>query len=118
MDSGGHGPDYPSREASARVQGAAFKDRIRASVGAIFEVCCIPIYLQRQLVPRVRKGRTNAVHMVVVKLGVGGTGAIGDTHVKPLAVDSLISSARAELKAMEAHVPSSDRIDAHELIDI
>lgn len=41
---------------------------------ALFEVCCMPIYLKRELVPRVRKGRANTVHKLVFKMGLGGIG--------------------------------------------
>lgn len=84
---------------------------------ALFEACCLPVYLERELLPRLRKGRTNAVHVLVFRLGLGGGGALGG-HVKPIAVDALISSARAELKAMEEKLPQAERINAEELIDI
>jgi len=65
----------------------------------------------------VEKGRTNAVHILVFKLGLGGIGSLSG-HVKPISVDALISSARAELKALEAGIPEADRIGAEELVDI
>lgn len=45
---------------------------------ALFETCCVPVYLRRELAPRVRKGRTNQVHKLVFKLSLGGIGDSGE----------------------------------------
>lgn len=85
---------------------------------ALFESCCVPIYLQRELLPRLRKGRTNQVHKLVFRLSLGSIGIGEGAHIKPIAVDSLLRSARAELTAMVEGLPKDDRIDAAELIEI
>lgn len=85
---------------------------------ALFETCCVPIYLQRELITRLRKGRTNHVHKLVFKLALGGI-EVGETDlIKPIAVDSLLSSARAELRAMEEKVPEEKKVGAEQLIEM
>lgn len=85
---------------------------------ALFESCCVPIYLQRELVPRLRKGRTNQVHKLVFRLSLGSIGIGEGAHIKPIAVDSLLRSARAELTAMVEGLPEEKRFEAAELIEI
>ena len=84
---------------------------------ALFEMCCVPIYLRRELIPRVTKGRVDAAQKLVFRVGLGGTGALPG-HIKPVAVDALIKAARGELRAMEASLPEQERIQAEQLIDL
>lgn len=85
---------------------------------ALFESCCVPIYLQRELIPRLEKGRVEQVHKLVFRTGLGSSGVFGNDHIKPVKVDSLIRSARSELTAMVEALPDEEKFDAAELIDI
>jgi hypothetical protein len=85
---------------------------------ALFEACCVPIYLERELLPRVGKGRIDTVREIVFKLGVGGIGALGGGPIKPIKVDALISAAREQLKQLEEALPEEDREGVEELIEI
>lgn len=109
------------RDLSDGVISLVNKDNAHAAppvARALFETCCVPIYLQRELVTRLRKGRTNYVHKQVFKLTLGGI-EVGETDlIKPISVDSLLSSARAELRAMEEKVPEEDKLGAEQLIEM
>jgi hypothetical protein len=85
---------------------------------ALFETCCVPIYMQGELLPRVRKGRVEDVHKLVFRLSLGGIGIFGSPHIKPIKVDALIRSARSELTAMVARIPGEKKFNAAELVDI
>lgn len=85
---------------------------------ALFETCCFPIYLDRELTPRIKKGRLNDVHRIVFRLGLGGTQSIGGGHIKPVPVDALLKSARTELKLLADSLPEDERFNAEELIEI
>jgi hypothetical protein len=84
---------------------------------ALFESCCVPIYLRRELIPRLEKGRVEQVHKLVFRAGLGSMGVFGNDHIKPLKVDSLIRSARSELTAMVEALPEEEKFNAAELID-
>jgi hypothetical protein len=85
---------------------------------ALFETCCVPIYMRRELLPRLKKGRVVAVHKLVFRISLGGIGIFGRDHIRPISVDSLIRSARAELTAMAEELPKDEQFNAAELIDI
>ncbi len=84
---------------------------------ALFETCCVPIYLREQMLPRLRKGRVDQVHKIVYRLGLGSIQSPAE-HIKPIKVDSLLGSSRAELDAMAAKLPAHERKDFAELIEI
>jgi hypothetical protein len=85
---------------------------------ALFETCCVPIYLREQMVPRLRKGRVAQVHRLVFRIGLGTIGMFGAEHIRPIKVDSLLGSSRAELTALTAGLPDEEKQDFAELIDI
>jgi len=85
---------------------------------ALFETCCVPIYLREQMVPRLRKGRVAQVHKLVFRIGLGTTGMFGAEHIRPIKVNSLLGSSRAELAALTAGLPEEEKRDFAELIDI
>jgi hypothetical protein len=107
------------RDLSSGVIGLVNKDNAHAAppvARALFETCCVPIYLRRELLPRVRKGKTNQVHKLVFRLTLGGI-EVGETAlIKPIRVDSLLKSARAELRSMVEAVPDDEQIGAEQLI--
>lgn len=109
------------RDLSDGVISLVNKDNAHAAppvARALFETCSVPIYLQREMVTRLRKDRTNQVHKIVFKLTLGGI-EVGETDlIKPIRVDALLSSARAELRAMEKDVPDENKIDAEQLIEM
>jgi hypothetical protein len=85
---------------------------------ALFETCCVPIYLREQMVPRLRKGRVGQVHKLVFRIGLGTIGMFGAEHIRPIKVDSLLGSSRAELTALAASLPDEEKKDFAELIDV
>lgn len=85
---------------------------------ALFETCCVPIYLREQMVPRLRKGRVAQVHKLVFRIGLGTVGMFGAEHIRPIKVDSLLGSSRAELTALTAGLPEEEKQDFAKLIDV
>ena len=86
---------------------------------ALFETCCVPIYLREQMLPRLRKGRVDQVHKLVFRFGLGSSlDSIDAAHIRPIKVDSLLGSSRVELKALASGLPEEEKQDFAELIDI
>lgn len=109
------------RKQGEAVVGLINKDNPHAALAvarALFETCCIPIYLQRELLPRVRKGKVDQVHRLVFRSTLGSIGVFGERHIKPVKVDALIRSARSELQEIDDRLPPEERIGAAKLIDI
>lgn len=109
------------RDLTSGVISLVNKDNAHAAppvARALFETCCVPIYLQREMSPRLKKGKTNQVHKMVFRLTLGGI-EVGETDlIKPIRVDSLLSSARIELRAMEELVPDEEKIGAEQLVEM
>lgn len=57
---------------------------------ALFETCAIPLYMRRNLLPRLRKGKTKQVHALLWRLGLA-TRMDTKVHMwKPIDVDRLV----------------------------
>ncbi len=85
---------------------------------ALFETCWVPIYLQRELLPRLEKGKVGQVHELVFRSTLGSIGIFGEGHIRPVKVKALIHSARSELKEMADALPPEEHFDAAEVINI
>jgi hypothetical protein len=59
---------------------------------AIFETCAIPLYMRRNLLPRLKKGRTQQVHAMLWRLGLGTRLETGVHAWKLIEVDNLINA--------------------------
>lgn len=110
------------RELSAGVVSLVNKGNPHAAAPvarALFETCCVPIYLREQMLPRLRKGRVDQVHKLVFRFGLGSTaGLVDGAHIRPIKVESLLGSSRFELAKLEAGLPEGERQDFAKLIDI
>lgn len=63
---------------------------------ALVETCCIPLYMDEELVPRLKRNRVNDVHKLLFRLGLG-TNPSSTLYIKPIKVSSLIDAARRAL---------------------
>lgn len=113
--------NWDHRLGSARSSVAKGEDNPHAAPAvarALFETCCAAIYLQRELLPRVKKGKLRQVHELVFRSTLGSIGVFGEDHIRPVKVEALIRSARSELKDMDDALPVEERFNAAQLIDI
>jgi hypothetical protein len=76
-------------------------DRVHAGspvVRGLHETCCVPCYMAREVIPRLRKGRVNDVRRMLYRLGLGTGPGAGYGRVRPIGVESLNKSANAWIK--------------------
>ena len=64
-----------------------------AVVRALHEQACVPCYMAREVVPRLRKQRVNDVQRLLFRLGLGSGPAAGFGNIRPIAVPALNSAA-------------------------
>ena len=75
---------------------------------ALFETCAVPLYMRRNLLPRLRKGKVRQVHALLYRLGLG-TYLPSDIHTwKPIDVDQLINAMAREIDAALAEIAAED----------
>lgn len=65
-------------------------------VRSLYETCCVPCYVAREVAPRLRKGTgTNNVHRLLYRIGLGTGPSAGYGHIRPIGVPSLNKAANA-----------------------
>jgi hypothetical protein len=64
-----------------------------AVVRALHEQACVPCYMAREVIPRLRKHRVNDVQRLLFRLGLGTGPAAGFGNIRPIAVPALNSAA-------------------------
>ena len=64
-----------------------------AVVRALHEQACVPCYMAREVIPRLRKQRVNDVQRLLFRLGLGTGPAAGFGNIRPIAVPALNSAA-------------------------
>jgi hypothetical protein len=64
-----------------------------AVVRALHEQACVPCYMAREVIPRLRKQRTNDVQRLLFRLGLGTGPAAGFGNIRPIGVPALNSAA-------------------------
>lgn len=61
-------------------------------VRALYETACVPCYMARNIIPRLRKGRTNDVRRLTFRLGLGTGPGAGYGHIRPIGIPQLNSA--------------------------
>jgi len=77
---------------------------------ALFEACAVPLYMRRNLLPRVEKGRVDQVHRMLYRLGLGTLMDIAHQPWKPIPVKSLIKAMADEIGDVMGDVVPEDRV--------
>jgi hypothetical protein len=88
-----------------------------AVVRALHETCCVPCYMARELLPRLRKGNPKAVNdlrRILYRLGLGTGPGAGFGKLRPIPVDALNRAATTwvtyYLTADGTTPPAADKI--------
>ncbi len=68
-------------------------------VRALYETACVPCYMARNIVPRLRKGRVNDVRRLLFRLGLGTGPGAGYGHIRPIGIPALNSAANQWIDA-------------------